>query len=104
MKKNSTTAPVAVILRDWKGRSLIDDFPKSIQVASIRYACVPAKGRNLLSIEIQGDNKEVIIHLCVSEDDPPWECAVFPISEQWRWNLSYISLRVQGKLIKLQIG
>ncbi|KAI8003566.1 hypothetical protein LOK49_LG08G03257 [Camellia lanceoleosa] len=82
IKKGSSEASVAILLRDSGGR-LIDGLTQSWRVSSslqgealaCRCACQLAQARNLNMVEIKGDNKTVLF-LCVSETDPPWDCNV----------------------------
>ncbi|XP_028065564.1 uncharacterized protein LOC114268572 [Camellia sinensis] len=80
----SDCASIAAILWDSNGR-LLDGVVKKIVCSSslqgealaCRLACQLALARNLAGVEIEGDNKSVI-HLSVSELDPPWDCgAIF---------------------------
>ncbi|XP_028089916.1 uncharacterized protein LOC114290224 [Camellia sinensis] len=84
IKMGSHSASTAVLLRDDRG-NLIDGDTQRWRVSSslqgkalaCRSACQLEVACNLNSVEIEGDNKDVI-SLCVSEDAPPWECgAIF---------------------------
>ena len=64
---------------------MIDGLKRSWRVTSYlqgdalacRSSCQLVAACNLNSVEIEGDNKDVI-RLCVYEDAPPWECgAIF---------------------------
>ncbi|KAI8013329.1 hypothetical protein LOK49_LG05G02143 [Camellia lanceoleosa] len=76
IKKGSHSASTAVLLRDDRG-NLIDGRTQRWRVNSslqgealaCRSACQLAVAWNLNSVEIEGDNKDVI-NLCVSEDTP----------------------------------
>ncbi|KAL7260454.1 hypothetical protein ACSBR1_006171 [Camellia fascicularis] len=78
--KGSRQGAIAILLQNSSG-NLIDGVAKSVVISSvlqgealaIRMACHMAKALNLSNIEIEGDNKQVIL-LCVSETVPPWEC------------------------------
>lgn len=77
IKKGSHLASTVVLLRDARGK-LIDGHTRSWRVTSslqgellaCRSACQLAVACNLNSVEIEGDNKDVI-RLCVFEDAPP---------------------------------
>lgn len=77
--KHSSSAAMAVILRDSKGNPL-DGCAKSIEASSavqaeahaVHMACLMAQALNLSQVEIKTDNK-MVISLCISETVPPWE-------------------------------
>ncbi|XP_028095770.1 uncharacterized protein LOC114293006 [Camellia sinensis] len=76
----SSRAAAAAVLRDEHGR-LVDGLTKKLCISSpfqgeaqaCRLACLLAHQHNLLDVLVEGDNKAVI-HLCVTETVPPWEC------------------------------
>ncbi|KAL7249779.1 hypothetical protein ACSBR1_011873 [Camellia fascicularis] len=80
VKKGYNQAEVVTILRDCKGE-LIDGLTKQSCISSSLQgealacclACQLAQDYNLSMVEVEGGNK-LAIHLCVSDDIPPWEC------------------------------
>ncbi|KAL7205152.1 hypothetical protein ACSBR2_018139 [Camellia fascicularis] len=79
MQSGSSQAVAAAILRDSTGQ-MIDGLIQKWCISSLqdealvyRLACQLAQAYHPAIVEVEGDNKQVI-HLCVSEDVPPWEC------------------------------
>ncbi|KAL7221129.1 hypothetical protein ACSBR1_023142 [Camellia fascicularis] len=72
-------AALAVILRDDQGK-LVDGVVSTVYSSSvkqeeahvIRLACLFLQSLGLSNIQVESDNKEVIV-LCVSELVPPWD-------------------------------
>ncbi|KAI7982962.1 hypothetical protein LOK49_LG15G01490 [Camellia lanceoleosa] len=75
----SSKGAIAVLLRDDRGR-LVDGLAREVALSSasqgealaLRLACIMVSSLGLSSVEVEGDNSRVI-HLCVSEDAPPWQ-------------------------------
>ncbi|KAI7983369.1 hypothetical protein LOK49_LG15G01604 [Camellia lanceoleosa] len=82
LKLGSSSAYMVVLLQNFEGY-LVDGVIRLKEVGSvmqgeamsIRWAYLLTRDLNLSQVEIVGDNKEVIC-LYVSEDDPPWSCAI----------------------------
>lgn len=81
VRKGSTEAAIAVILRDNKGQ-ILDGRATRIQATSsllgealaVRLAFSLLPANHLQHVSVESDNQRVI-KLCSTENVPPWECA-----------------------------